>query len=454
MRLPAVRTGDLEASLTDWLPRQRWFAGKGMSVDEVTILSDIPIVEGDPGMRHVIAGVRQGETVDQYQILLGVRESLPERLEYSGIGHYGHVWVYDAVHDHELAPVLLELLAAGATVGPLTFHTAEGVRIETGLASFVGTAEQSNTSIIFGSPPGTAYICKIFRRLSPGVNPDLEINQGLSELGSPHVPRLHGWISGDSDTTMAMMSEFLPTAADGWKIATASVRDLLNNPIDLQESVAESGGDFAAEAERLGAATAEVHRDLARAFGVGELPAEEIRDLAGDMRRLLATAVATVPEMAGHADRLGAAFDELAGWDSPIPVQPVHGDYHLGQVLRSETGWVVLDFEGEPARPAGERRRPSSPLKDVAGMLRSFEYAARFMLPPEGAPRLEALARDWADRNRDAFCRGYARAGGPDPAANQTLLRAFEYDKAVYEVLYEAQNRPDWLRIPLGSLPS
>jgi maltokinase len=87
-------------------------------------------------------------------------------------------------------------------------------------------------------------------------------------------------------------------------------------------------------------------------------------------------------------------------------------------------------------------------------MLRSFEYAAHFMLPPEGAPRLEALAREWADRNRDAFCRGYARAGGPDPASNQTLLRAFEYDKAVYEVLYEAQNRPDWLRIPLGSLPS
>jgi len=222
---------------------------------------------------------------------------------------------------------------------------------------------------------------------------------------------------------------------------------------------AEAGGDFEGEAERLGAASAQVHRDLADAFGQSELEPEAIRELAEQMYRRLDQAAAEVPGLAACAGKAGDAYSDLAKLIEPVPAQRVHGDYHLGQVLRTQAGWVVLDFEGEPASPLAQRRARSTPLRDVAGMLRSFDYAARHQLVsrPDAAPSglsssLAPKAADWVRRNSDAFCAGYAAAGGLDPAENPVLLRAMLLDKAVYEVIYEARHRPTWVPIPLESI--
>jgi maltokinase len=226
-----------------------------------------------------------------------------------------------------------------------------------------------------------------------------------------------------------------------------------NRPSGARPGAADVGGDFAGESRRLGIATAQVHADLAAAFGTDKLGADAVGEVTERMFRKLDLAVAAVPELAKHVDMITDAYSELAKLSGPFPVQRVHGDYHLGQVLRTENGWVVLDFEGEPATPLAQRRARSSPLRDVAGMLRSFDYAARHQLIGHpGQAALSDAARDWVRRNASAFCVGYAEAGGLDPVANQVLLRALQLDKAVYEVLYEARHRPSWLPIPLDSL--
>jgi maltokinase len=263
----------------------------------------------------------------------------------------------------------------------------------------------------------------------------------------------YGWIETKMDgatTVLGILSCYLRAASDGWSLAASSVRDLYASE---GLPAGEAGGDFAPEAERLGAATAHVHQELGLAFGTSELAPEAVHEMAEQMFRRLDIAVAAVPELTRFADMVGDAYSRLAKLPDPVPVQRVHGDYHLGQVMRTQTGWVVLDFEGEPATPLAQRRARSSPLRDVAGMLRSFDYAARHQLITRArTPELAADASDWVRRNSDAFCAGYAAEGGLDPAENSVLLRALLLDKTVYEVIYEARNRPTWLEIPLESL--
>jgi trehalose synthase-fused probable maltokinase len=213
------------------------------------------------------------------------------------------------------------------------------------------------------------------------------------------------------------------------------------------------GGDFAADSERLGAATASVHADMAQVLPTEPAGEDWFRRLAEQMNARLDDAIGVVPQLTEHADGLRAVYAAVAGSTEPVVRQRVHGDLHLGQVLRTATGWILLDFEGEPARSLDSRRELDSPLRDVAGMLRSFDYAARHMLVEQpDDPQRAYRAQEWAERNRTAYCSGYSAASGLDPCGDSPLLRAFEADKAVYECVYEARNRPHWLMIPLNSL--
>ena len=470
-RQPAATEHALEQALARWLPAQRWFAGKGRPITGLQISSDAELAadgDGEPALRHLIVAVTQPAGTDRYQILVGLRASLPARLEHARIGEApdGRS-AYDALHDTELARLLLRGIAEQQVIGPVRFARVTGGRLDGGpltdgplsaraLASGAGpdslvlTGEQSNTSLVYGEEA----ILKVFRRVAPGPNPDLEVSAALGRLGARHIAEPFGWMEtgeGGELTILGILSRYLRAASDGWSLAATSVRDLYAQP---DTDAAEAGGDFAGEAHRLGTATAEVHRDLVTAFGAGEMPAGAADGLAEPMRQRLAGALTAVPELGQHAATLTAAYAELAGLHEPVRVQRIHGDYHLGQVMRTQTGWVMLDFEGEPAVPLATRRARSSPLRDVAGMLRSFDYAARHQLldRPDRAA-LEAPARDWLRRNREAFCAGYAEVGGADdPRKHEVLLRAFELDKAVYEVMYEARNRPSWLSIPLDSL--
>jgi len=439
-----------EEALVAWLPQQRWFAGKGTPITGLAIAEDTTLVAGDPGLRHLILTVSQGSGTDSYQVLAGTRADLPGWLDHARIGPAGQGrTAYDGLHDPGLTRMLLAAMAEDQPVGPLRFAHIPGRQIVTGLDSLALTAEQSNTSLLFGEEA----ILKVFRRPSPGPNPDLEVPAALAGLGSPHVAEPLGWIEttmAGVPTVLAVLSTYLRAAVDGWQLAATSVRDLYATS---SARAAEAGGDFAGEARRLGEATAEVHRDLAVAFGVEELPAAALREMSAHMRGRLAQAVSAVPELARYEGRLRAVFDEVATLDGPLEVQRIHGDYHLGQAMRTHSGWVLLDFEGEPAAPLAERRGRFPALRDVAAMMRSLDYAARFQLAGhEDAEQVAAAARDWVRRNQAAFCAGYAGAGGPDPAKHATLVRGLTLDKAVYEVLYEARNRPSWVHIPFGAI--
>ncbi|MEV6818363.1 phosphotransferase [Nocardiopsis dassonvillei] len=449
----------LEELLAVWLPRQRWFSGKGIPIRQIRVESRHTLVTSGPDgpdLSVLVLQAGQRGRSSRYQVLLGSRppRSLPPDLARVAIGVCQVAGgrprvVYDAAHDEELTRMLLERFAAPTGAEPsgkVRFRSLPGDSIRTGSAGRLLTGEQSNTSLVFGED----YVLKTFRRLWPGPNPDLELNMALS--GTPYVARPCGWIEADlvghsTPTTLAMLQTYIPHATDGWVLATANVRALLEGPGDGRESA------FTGEAARLGRTTAEVHRSLARTLPTDVLTPTGAAEMADAMVERLAMASAEVPELAEHAPRVMEAYADFSEVDEPLPIQRIHGDYHLGQAIRTGSGWVLLDFEGEPTVPVRDRQRLSSPLRDVAGMLRSFDYAAGYLLIGHpGDPGLEWAARSWARHNREAFCRGYADGGGADPEKHLAVLRAFEFDKAVYEVLYEARNRPNWLRVPLDSI--
>ncbi|MEU2057279.1 maltokinase N-terminal cap-like domain-containing protein [Streptomyces bungoensis] len=442
-------TGHLLASLDpllrEWLPRQRWFAGKGRPVTGFTPVAVTELLppDGRIGLYHLLLRVHQPPVLgapphpgDCYQLLIGVREALPPRLAPALIGHVtdgplaGRT-VYEALYDSRPAEVLLEALRTRARVGGLRFERDAEQEIREGLVARLMTAEQSNSSIVYGD----TFILKLLRRVVPGVNPDLEIPLALAREGCPRVPAPTAWLHADVDAesyVLAVLQPFVNGASDGWELA---LRELAK------------GEDFVAEARALGRATAEVHTALARALPTVTLGQAQLRSLVDGMLERLEAAVQAVPVLRPYEQGLRSAFtalDDLAAEGRTWTAQRIHGDLHLGQCLRSPSGqWSLIDFEGEPSRPLAERRMPQPLVRDIAGMLRSFDYAAHSASPP---------APEWAHRCRAAYCSGYAEVAGRDPRTDPVMLRAYETDKAVYEVVYEARHRPDWLPVPLSAI--
>jgi maltokinase len=442
--------------LADWMPHQRWFGGKGRQWSGVTE-EGFFLDQSNPALsvHRVRISYTDGGT-DTYLVPLSWRDAPADELSSAFVGAVpgaqGSNYAYDGMRDRDSTVPWLTHLVAASTVGPMHFHPAGVAHIPEGVPGDVISTEQSNTSLVYGE----SAILKLFRRLEPGLNPDVEVHDALRGTENPHIAPLLGHIEiNDPDpaqepATVAMLQTFVPNASDGWRLATSSVRDLYAEG-DLHAD--EVGGDFAGESERLGEATASVHADLARVLPAKLADRSWYTGVAEQMAARLDAAIQIVPDLATHAAPMRALYAAAAASEEPVVRQRVHGDLHLGQVLRTTTGWIVLDFEGEPARPLAARRELDTPLRDVAGMLRSFDYAARHMLVEQpGDPQRAYRAQEWAERNRDAFLTGYASVGGVELDPASALLRAFEADKAVYECVYEARNRPHWLMIPLQSI--
>jgi len=454
-------------SLLAYLRGARWFGGKGRNatVSAVRRVATLPGPSDDPIVVDLVevtyeptSGSGEAQT-ELYQLPLVLATDPEGRLDHAFVGWWedtDHGWVhaYDAVHDRETMTRLLAQFAEPGSHDGLTFVRLPGhdLDLEAPPAPFSG--EQSNSSVLFGEDS----VLKIFRKVTPGENPDITTHRALTEAGSTHVADLYGWVEARSDdgqlVHLAMLQQFLRTASDGWEIALVSVRDLFSEA-DLHAD--EVGGDFASEAARLGTALAEVHDQLRDAFGVETLDAGLV---AEHMEERLVSAIDVVPELADHADRLRGAYAALAGLGK-VSVQRIHGDLHLGQTLRTIKGWKLVDFEGEPAKPLSERLLPDSPWRDVAGMLRSFDYAPHAMARslPEDDPAVlqqrEHRAEEWAARNKGAFLSAYAGTGDSGSLLSHdegVQVAAYVADKTVYECVYEARNRPSWLPIPLAAV--
>jgi maltokinase len=458
-----------------FVARSRWFGGKGRDFEVVDsrrlALPRAEDTDPDTGRTVVVEllTLRYADTgqTDLYQVPVAYYGEEQGNLHHALIGHWdderlGHVWAYDALHDHAATPLWLCGFVQARTSPDIVFHRVGEPDLDVDSRSTVLTGEQSNSSVKFGD----ASIMKLFRRVTPGANPDIEILEALTLAGNEHVAALYGWVEAVPDgpdgssgepLQLGILQQFLRTASDGWELALASLRSLFGAS---ELSPEESGGDFAAEAHRLGVSVAEMHASLAASFPTESWDRPRMSQVADTMSRRLEEAAAVVPEIRPYAPRLHSVFDAARHLDRPVPAQRVHGDLHLGQTLRTVRNWKIIDFEGEPAKSLEERRSLDSPWRDVAGMLRSFDYAAEMsrrdqeQVAADVGEVVHDRGREWADRNVEAFLTGYRTSAGipADDPGDQVLLNAYAADKAVYEAVYEARNRPSWLPIPLAAL--
>jgi maltokinase len=467
----SLDSSDVRDLLAKWLPAQRWWPAKGHAVtlaplgllrlpsaDPVVDVQTLFLTLTDPAGTH---------TGDVIQVPLTRRPAPAADLEPALVGQLdGSRWVYDGTHDPAFVAAWVHLIAAEDDVPGSAEHphtSARGVRQPGGLGvspkrpSRVLRGEQSNTSIIIdGTDDTDSVIVKLFRVLRPGANPDVEVTTALAAAGCLRVPRPVGWVEGSwpdahrAETLhghLAYACEFLDGSEDAYRSASRAVA---------------AGTSFASEAAELGAATAEVHATLANVLPAEPASPARLAALADHFDNRLRWAISVAPqldELRGAAEALIEQVRRLEVDPATAPVwQRIHGDYHLGQVLHSPSrGWVLFDFEGEPLTPLAERSRPDLALRDVAGMLRSFDYAAQhetYQLPTDDPTKI--AAQRWVEQCRVAFLGAYRDvAHGPDAPVldwEPVLLRAFEVDKALYEVVYETRNRPDWVDRPMQGL--
>jgi maltokinase len=443
-----------EQALEEWVVAQRWFGSKAREVTTLGVLDMVPLRLEPRLLASVMVEARFAPgTHEVYQVPVAFRP-VEEGWSEGVIAEADGLTIYDALADPEEGQALLELMRADARLESAhavsDFHWVHGTR-DPGPSAVVRPmgAEQSNSSLVFDE----ALALKLYRRVEAGVNPELELLRFLTDRGFESVPSLAGWYEYTGrlmEATLGVMQEFLPGARDGWELA---LEELGSEPEAFLERVralgevtgrlhTALGSDatnpaFAPEepsSESLGLLTATIDEEIERIFL--DLPDEE-----------------SVEPIAGRGEEVREQLRLLTHVGSAGKVIRTHGDYHLGQTILADRGWVVLDFEGEPARALTERRRKRSPLRDVAGMMRSFAYVASAseilhgVVPPE----------DWEERAREEFLDAYLEAADASllPASRhgvEQLLSVFELEKAVYELRYELNNRPDWVRIPVAGV--
>ena len=448
---------DLIELMARWLPGRRWFAGKGREITEIRI-SEVATLPGRVAVLNVIIGVHlDGHEWQTYQVPMSLYSEPHPQLTPIGQIASGQ-WAYDALTDPKAISALLSVSADQAQVDPDLTHQLDATSGDHPTPSLQPLAElddlislparplgveQSNTSVVLGD----VALVKFFRLLVPGINPDIEVHAALSVARCPNIGQILGWINAgwrDPDDGLWVTGH------------TAMVQQLIVPPVEGRDLALErvsAGVSFAEEARDLGRATGVVHRDLRLVLPTHILDDQEVSELVDRLHWRLDQAVAVVADLEPLAPALHERINELLELEHPIEVQRVHGDLHLAQVMRADDGWKLLDFEGEPGSTMAARVAPDHALRDVAGMLRSFAYAAA----QGGVGRAPREVAAWLQECDEAFLAGYAEAGvgesgDHDAHTGQVILSAYLVDKAAYEAVYEQRNRPDWLPIPMTAL--
>ena len=402
--------------------RARWFGGKGLAA-ELTRLTPLPWLTDEsrlPRVRPEVAQVCYADGRQENYVLLVGQTAEPATTVVAHLDDpsLGPVALVDAAADAGCMEALLTSLV-DPTHPAMEWLDASAIVPTPEVRLWPG--EQSNTTICIGAD----RMLKLFRKIEAGRNLDVEVLGALN--GSGVTPDLYGTLVADipgvGRTDLGMFVERVQNVRDGWQWA-------------CEACVAER--DITAEATQLGHTLRSVHERLAVAFGSSKTSGAEV---AAVMRERLHAAEAQVSELTAVRSSLDLAVRALN--DTELVTQRVHGDFHLGQVLRSPDGWTIIDFEGEPLKTLDERRRPDSVWRDVAGMLRSFDYVRGAHPDPTSAQ-----AQAWCAAAGQGFLDGYCEGAAPD----QAVLDAYVLDKAVYEVVYETRNRPDWVPIPLDAV--